>query len=135
MTVSKHKLTSLQVSSFIENQNKNAVMIVIVGLIASTVGNTKLTIQQSLSLLYTLGKNLGTKVNVEVSIVAVDEHKHTCLQVSFFIANQSEKTVLRVIVGLIDSAVANTKFMNKQRLSLLYTLNEAVGIKVKVGIS
>ena len=135
MTVSKHKLTSLQVSSFIENQNKNAVMIVIVGLIASAVGNTKLTIQQSLSLLYTLGKNLGTKANVEVSIVAVGEHKHTCLQVSFFIANQSGKTVLRVIVGLIDSAVGNTKFMNKQRLSLLYTLNKTVGIKAKVGIS
>ena len=67
--------------------------------------------------------------------MAVGEHELTSLQVSFFIANQSEKTAMSFIVGLIASAVGNTKFTNKQRLSLLYTLNETVGIKVKVGIS
>ena len=37
--------------------------------------------------------------------------------------------------SLIARAVSNTKFTNKQRLSLLYTPNETVGIKVKVEIS
>ena len=46
--------------------------------------------------------------------MAVGEHELTSLQVSFFIANQSEKTAMSVIVGLIASAVGNTKFMNKQ---------------------
>ena len=51
MAMSKHKLTSLQVLSFTANQNENAVMGVIVGLIASNVGNAKLPNKQSLSLL------------------------------------------------------------------------------------
>ena len=67
--------------------------------------------------------------------MAVSKHKLTSLQVTSFIANQNEKTVMRVVVGFIASAVGNTKFTNKQRLSLLCTPKETVGIKVKVGIS
>ena len=67
--------------------------------------------------------------------MAVSKHKLTSLQVSSFIANQTEKTEMRVIVRFIAPAVGNTKFTNQQRLSLLYTPNETVGLKVKVGIS
>ena len=67
--------------------------------------------------------------------MAVSKHKLTILQVSSFIANQNEKTVMRVVVGFIASAVGNTKFRNKQRLAPQYSPNESVAIRVKVGIS
>ena len=135
VSVSRHKTTSLHVSSFIAYKNENAVKISIVGLTASIVDDTKLTNQQSLSLLRTLGKNIGGKVNVGISTVSVSGHKLTSFHVSSFIAYRNETAVMISIVGLIASNAHDTKPTNEQNISLLRTLGENVGSKINVGIS
>ena len=109
LTVCRHKLTSLHVSSFIANQNEKAVMISIVGLNAAVVGDTKLTSQQRLSLLRTLGLNVGSKVYIGISTLTVSRHKLTSLHASSFITNQNKKAAMIGIVGLNASVVGDTK--------------------------